>query len=90
MERYGHASGVDFGNPDFVAFARSFGIEGFRVEKAQDIVPILENAMTAGGRPAVGFLDVRAKGTTTKVSCTFEAVFVLASRPFETTQFKND
>lgn len=52
MERYGHASGVDFGNPDFVAFAKSFGIEGFRVEKAQDIVPILENAMNSSG-PAV-------------------------------------
>ncbi len=31
MERYGHASGVDFGNPDFVTFARSFGANGFRV-----------------------------------------------------------
>ncbi len=52
MERYGHASGVDFGNPDFVALAKSFGIEGYGVEKAGDIVPMLESAMNSSG-PAV-------------------------------------
>lgn len=49
MERYGQASGVDFGNPDFVTFARSFGANGFRVESAQDLVPMLENAKKADG-----------------------------------------
>lgn len=52
MERYGHASGVDFGNPDFVALAKSFGIEGYGVEKAGDIIPMLESAMNSSG-PAV-------------------------------------
>ena len=31
VERYGQASGVDFGNPDFVTFAKSFGVNGFLV-----------------------------------------------------------
>ncbi len=53
MERYGKASGVDFGNPDFVTFARSFGANGFRVETAQDLAPILENAKKSDGPSVV-------------------------------------
>jgi acetolactate synthase-1/2/3 large subunit len=52
LERFGHSAGVDFGNPDFVAFARSFGVEGYRVEKAADIIPVMENALDSSG-PAV-------------------------------------
>jgi acetolactate synthase-1/2/3 large subunit len=52
LERYGHASGVDFGNPNFAALARSFGIEGYEVKKAQDIIPMLQNAMNSNS-PAV-------------------------------------
>lgn len=49
MERYGQASGVDFSNPDFVTFAKSFGANGFRVESTQDLIPMLENAKKADG-----------------------------------------
>lgn len=49
LERFGHSAGVDFGNPDFVAFARSFGVEGYTVEKAPDIIPVMENALDSNG-----------------------------------------
>ena len=38
--------GVSFGNPDFAAYARSFGLPGFRVERAGDFLPTLQHAMT--------------------------------------------
>jgi acetolactate synthase-1/2/3 large subunit len=43
--RFGRTSGVDFGNPDFVALAASFGLPGFQVERAQDFAPTLERAL---------------------------------------------
>lgn len=47
MERYGKVAGVDFGNPDFVSFAKAFGANGFRVDSPQDLIPMLENAKRA-------------------------------------------
>lgn len=44
LNRFGRASHVDFGNPDFVALARSFGCEGFRIESASELRPALEQA----------------------------------------------
>jgi acetolactate synthase-1/2/3 large subunit len=41
----GHHSSVDFNNPDFVKYAESFGAKGYRVEKANDLLPILRNAL---------------------------------------------
>ncbi|ORJ55856.1 acetolactate synthase large subunit [Geothermobacter hydrogeniphilus] len=41
--------GLQFGNPDFVLHARSYGIGGHRVEKAEDFAPLLEQCFTAGG-----------------------------------------
>jgi acetolactate synthase-1/2/3 large subunit len=41
--------GMTFGNPDFVAYARSYGINGSRVDNADGLVPTLEAAFTAGG-----------------------------------------
>ncbi len=41
---YGRASHVDFGNPDFVALAESFGCTGFRIESAAELKPALEQA----------------------------------------------
>lgn len=52
LDRYGQAFGVDFGNPDYAAFAKSFGVEGYRIENPRDIIPTLETAFNAGG-PAV-------------------------------------
>ena len=41
--------GLTFGNPDFVAYAESYGAAGARVEAAADLVPALEAAFAAGG-----------------------------------------
>ena len=37
--------GIDFGNPDFVKYAESFGAKGYRVEKAEDFSSILKKAL---------------------------------------------
>jgi acetolactate synthase-1/2/3 large subunit len=34
--------GLDFGNPDFVTYARSYGAHGHRVERARDLLPLME------------------------------------------------
>ncbi|MGD1910437.1 MAG: acetolactate synthase large subunit [Rivularia sp. (in: cyanobacteria)] len=41
----GSASFIKFGNPDFVKFAESMGLKGYRVESATDFVPILKEAL---------------------------------------------
>jgi acetolactate synthase-1/2/3 large subunit len=41
--------GMTFGNPDFVTYAKAYGIEGSRVEAADDLVPTLEAAFARGG-----------------------------------------
>jgi acetolactate synthase I/II/III large subunit len=48
----GRSSFVHFGNPDFVKFAESMGLKGYRVEAATDLVPILKDAL-AQDVPAV-------------------------------------
>lgn len=42
---FGHSSFVRFNNPDFVKFAESMGLKGYRVEAAADLVPILQQAL---------------------------------------------
>jgi acetolactate synthase-1/2/3 large subunit len=49
---FGRPFAVEFGNPDFVAYARSFGIAGFRPESAADLYPTLMRALDVDG-PAV-------------------------------------
>jgi acetolactate synthase I/II/III large subunit len=41
--------GLTFGNPDFVAYAKAFGIGGSRVESADALAPTLEAAFAGGG-----------------------------------------
>jgi acetolactate synthase-1/2/3 large subunit len=41
--------GMTFGNPDFVAYANAYGINGSRVESADGLAPALETAFNAGG-----------------------------------------
>lgn len=50
--RFGRTSGVEFTNPDFMAYAGSFGAAGFRVEGPSELGPALKAAL-ACGRPAV-------------------------------------
>ena len=43
--RFGRDTQIDFGNPDLVRYAESFGAKGYRVEAAADLLPILEQAI---------------------------------------------
>jgi acetolactate synthase-1/2/3 large subunit len=58
---YGHCLGCEFRrdgeaySPDFAAVAQAYGVEGVRIERAEDLAPALARALAAG-RPAV--LDV--------------------------------
>jgi acetolactate synthase-1/2/3 large subunit len=47
--KYNRELGVDFGNPDFVKLAESFGARGYRVEDAADLGPILQDAFEGEG-----------------------------------------
>ncbi|MBE9246780.1 acetolactate synthase large subunit [Microcystis aeruginosa LEGE 00239] len=44
LNYFGTSSFIKFGNPDFVKFAESMGLKGYRVESAQDLIPTLEEA----------------------------------------------
>ena len=46
---FGRPFGVEFGNPDFVDYARSFGIAGFRPSSAADLYPTLMRALDVDG-----------------------------------------
>jgi acetolactate synthase-1/2/3 large subunit len=46
---FGRPFAVDFGNPDFVAFAESFGIAGFRPSSSADLYPTLMRALAVDG-----------------------------------------
>ena len=46
---FGRPFGVDFGNPDFVAYAESFGIAGFRPSSAAELLPMLRRALDVDG-----------------------------------------
>jgi acetolactate synthase I/II/III large subunit len=41
--------GMTFGNPDFVTYAKAYGIKGGRVESADALAPMLEAAFASGG-----------------------------------------
>ena len=45
LRRFGRASHVDFGNPDFVQYAESFGAVGYRVEAAAELAPTIRRAI---------------------------------------------
>ena len=45
LRRFGRTSNIEFGNPDFVKFAESFGAKGYRVEAADELAPVLKQAI---------------------------------------------
>ena len=45
MNEFGRPSNVDFGNPDFVKYAESFGAIGYRVSRAEELPELLERAL---------------------------------------------
>ena len=46
---YGRTSGTDFGNPDIVRHAESFGAVGLRVNKPDELLPTLRKALDTPG-----------------------------------------
>lgn len=47
--------GLEFGNPDFVAYANAYGAKGHRPERAKDFLPLMESCFGEGG---VHLIDV--------------------------------
>jgi acetolactate synthase-1/2/3 large subunit len=45
MTQFGETNFVEFGNPDFVKFAESMGLKGYRVQSAEDLIPTLKTAL---------------------------------------------
>lgn len=41
--------GLDYGNPDFVQYARAYGAQGHRVESAEGFLPLLERCLSTPG-----------------------------------------
>ncbi|KAA3620485.1 MAG: acetolactate synthase large subunit [Calditrichaeota bacterium] len=41
--------GLDYGNPDFVKYAESYGAHGHRIEKADDLVPTMQSCQNESG-----------------------------------------
>jgi len=41
--------GLEFGNPDFVVYAQSYGAQGHRVEATENFVELLEQCFSSGG-----------------------------------------
>ena len=48
LELHGHEQ-VDFTNPDFVAYAESFGAKGVRIDSADELLPALRAALASNG-----------------------------------------
>jgi acetolactate synthase-1/2/3 large subunit len=63
----GRVSGTDLVNPDFAAFAESFGAHGETVERTADFEAALDRAL-ASGRPAVLDLRVDPEGITPRAT----------------------
>ena len=45
INQFGHSTYIDFTNPDFVKFAESMGLKGYRVKSAADLIPTLQKAL---------------------------------------------
>jgi acetolactate synthase-1/2/3 large subunit len=54
IAKFGRASGVDFGPLDLVKFAEAFGARGLRAQTADQIAPILRQALEMEGPVIVG------------------------------------
>lgn len=45
INQFGTSFGMTFGNPDFVKYAESFGCVGMRVNKTEELLPMLKKAL---------------------------------------------
>ena len=44
-ERFGVSNNISFKNPDFVKYAEAMGLKGYWVTKAEDLIPMLKEAL---------------------------------------------
>ena len=49
LQAYERSWGVEFGNPDIVAFAKSFGANAYRISKPRQIIPTSKKALKCRG-----------------------------------------
>lgn len=49
QRQFGRTFGTEFGNPDYVQLATAFGIAGYAVESAKDLLPTLRHALDLNG-----------------------------------------
>ncbi|HAS15719.1 MAG TPA: acetolactate synthase large subunit, partial [Idiomarina abyssalis] len=47
--------GLDFNNPDFVKYAESYGAKGYRLDKTENLIPLLKDCLD---KPGVHLIDV--------------------------------
>jgi acetolactate synthase-1/2/3 large subunit len=47
QRQYGRTAYIDFKNPDFVTYAKSFGAVGVRIKSAEELLPALKTALIA-------------------------------------------
>lgn len=47
--------GLDYGNPDFVKYAESYGAKGWRIDSAKELLPLVQTCLS---EPAVHLIDV--------------------------------
>ena len=45
MNKYGRSFGIHFDNPDFVKYAESLGLPGYRVNHPRELLPVLRKAL---------------------------------------------
>jgi acetolactate synthase-1/2/3 large subunit len=45
MNVFGRPAHVSFNNPDFVKYAQSFGANGYRITQADELMPVLKQAL---------------------------------------------
>jgi acetolactate synthase-1/2/3 large subunit len=56
--------GLQFNNPDFVAYAKSYGATGHRIERSRDLVPTLDQCYNQGGVHVIDLpVDYSLNGT---------------------------
>ena len=48
INRFARPAFTDFGNPDFVKYAESFGAQAWRVQAAGELLPALQSALDSG------------------------------------------
>lgn len=47
LKDYGRAHAIEFTNPDFLDFAKSFGVKGVKVKHSDELLPALEEAIAS-------------------------------------------